>query len=569
MRPRPPSLPTRVPLPSLRRSLGGALVCAALAAGLPHARAGAPQDAAPAAQSDAPPAAPNQAQPAPPTPPAPPPEVKLAPSGAPELPPGARAAEPPAPSPAGESGGARKASSYTQFGASGSPPPASLTGSGFDFGSYGRVGIGSDLRGHSGHGVNVVSFGSRLEKAPYLELNFYYGGTIGEDPDRRWRVIFVPAYSGDLFHTTGNFSQNFAIRNAYAEVENLGVRGLSLWAGSRMYRGDDVYLFDFWPLDSLNTVGGGAIYKFNRERTLLALHVGMNRLDDLFQSQQISVPSRRLPPDGTVLTPQPATASSTTLDRPRLVLSVKATHFLRQLSALPNAKLILYGEFHYLPRGERQAPTMGQPNIPLTEDYGYVVGGQLGSWLRSFVFANLFVRYAGGLAAFGDLGKPSGFDTNQQVLGARELTIALSANWESKHWGMMTGGYFRRWNDANTAESAGYTEGALAVRPTAYFGKYFHTAVELSYQIRQPTTVDQDLGRYLLPQVFRASVMPIVAPLGRGTYSRPFLYALYTVSYLTSDAQYALFDPTDVRAGNSVVHYLGLGVEWWFNSSYR
>ena len=32
-------------------------------------------------------------------------------------------------------------------------------------------------------------------------------------------MVFVPAYSGDLFHTTGNFSQNFAIRNAYAEVE--------------------------------------------------------------------------------------------------------------------------------------------------------------------------------------------------------------------------------------------------------------------------------------------------------------------------------------------------------------
>ncbi|HMY57740.1 MAG TPA: hypothetical protein PK472_05770, partial [Pseudomonadota bacterium] len=78
-----------------------------------------------------------------------------------------------------DASGARKASAHSQFGSSGSPPPASATASGFDFGSYGRVGIGSDLRGHSGHGVNVVSFGSRLEKPAYLELNFYYGGTIG------------------------------------------------------------------------------------------------------------------------------------------------------------------------------------------------------------------------------------------------------------------------------------------------------------------------------------------------------------------------------------------------------
>ena len=473
-----------------------------------------------------------------------------------------------------DAGGAQRASSHTAFGSSGSPPPASLTGSGFDFGSYGRVGIGSDLRGHSGYGVNVVSFGSRLEKPAYLELNFYYGGTLGDEQGsdaKRWRVIFVPAFAGDLFHYTGSFSQNFAIRNAYAEVENLGVRGLSLWAGSRMYRGDDVYLFDFWPLDNLNTVGGGANYSI-KKRTNLAVHIGMNRLDDLYQVQVIKVPSRRLPSDGVILGPQPATASVTVLDRQRLVASFKLTHFLRDLALLPNGKLVLYGEFHYLPRGERQPEFTGLMPQPLPEDYGYVVGAQLGGWLRSFVFANLFFRHAGGLGAFGDLGKPYGFGSDQRTWGTREYTVATSANYESRHVGVMVGGYFRAWSDANASrggDDTGYKEGAAAVRPTVYFGKYFHTAFELSYQVRRPNTVDQDLARYLTPMVARASVMPIVAPLGRGTYSRPFLYALYTLSYLTGDAQYYLFEPMDVRAGKALVHYLGLGVEWWFNSSYR
>ncbi|MFO0574421.1 MAG: carbohydrate porin [Polyangia bacterium] len=470
-----------------------------------------------------------------------------------------------------DAGGAQRASSHTAFGSSGSPPPASLTGSGFDFGSYGRVGIGSDLRGHSGYGVNVVSFGSRLEKPAYLELNFYYGGTLGDDGDKRWRVIFVPAFAGDLFHYTGSFSQNFAIRNAYAEVENLGVRGLSLWAGSRMYRGDDVYLFDFWPLDNLNTVGGGANYAI-KKRTNLAVHIGMNRLDDLYQVQVVKVPSRRLPSDGVILGPQPATANVTVLDRQRLVASFKLTHFLRDLALLPNGKLVLYGEFHYLPRGERQPEITGLMPQPLPEDYGYVVGAQLGGWLRSFVFANLFFRHAGGLGAFGDLGKPYGFGSDQRTWGTREYTVAASANYESRHVGVMVGGYFRAWSDANASrggDDTGYKEGAAAVRPTVYFGKYFHTAVELSYQVRRPNTVDQDVARYLTPMVARASVMPIVAPLGRGTYSRPFLYGIYTLSYLTGDAQYYLFEPMDVRAGKALVHYLGLGVEWWFNSSYR
>lgn len=468
--------------------------------------------------------------------------------------------------------GARRASAHSEFGASGSPPPAAATGSGFDFGSYGRIGIGSDLRGHSGSGVNVVSFGSRLEKLPYLELNFYYGGSLGQDADRRWRVVFVPAYSGDLFHYTGQFAQNFAIRNAYAEVENLGLHGLSLWAGSRMYRGDDVYLFDFWPLDNLNTVGAGALYRFNREQTMVALHLGMNRLDDLYQFQTVPVPARRLPPDSTVLGAQPAVSSVTTLDRPRLVMSLKATHFLRPLAKLPNGKLVVYGEFHYLPAGERQAPQgpfSGLAPDPLPADYGYVVGAQLGGWLRSFVFANLFLRYAGGLGVFGDLGKPYGFDLGRQVTSARELTLAFSANYEGRHAGVMSAAYFRYMADASSSDDSGYNEGALALRPTVYLSRHFHAAVELSYQVRRPSAIDQDRARYLLPMVFRASVLPIVAPLGPGTYSRPFLYGVYTLSVLNGDAQYYLYEPQDVRAGQMLVHYLGLGVEWWFNSSYR
>lgn len=474
------------------------------------------------------------------------------------------------------SSGARKASAHSEFGASGSPPPAAVMGSGFDFGSYGRVGIGSDLRGHTGYGVNVVSYGSRLEKPAYLELNFYYGGNIGAGEeggqDRRWRVIFVPAFSGDLFHYTGNFSQNIAIRNAYAEVENLGLRGLTLWAGSRMYRGDDVYLFDFWPLDNLNTVGGGAMYSFNRRQTSLALHIGMNRLDDLYQSQTLPVPSRRLPPDASVLGLQPATVRATTLDRPRLVMSLKATHFLKPLTQIPNGKLIVYGEFHYLPRGEREqplSPLTGLGPDPLPEDYGYLIGAQLGGWLRSFVFMNLFVRHAGGLAVFSDLGRPYGFDLGRQVIGARDLTVALSGNYEGKHSGLMFGGYFRFFTDASSADDSGYSEGALALRPTVYFGKYFHTAFEFSGQIRRPLSVDQDRGRTLLPMVLRGSVMPIVAPLGRGTYSRPILYGIYTLSLLNDDAQYYQWQPQDFRSGQTTVHYLGLGVEWWFNSSYR
>jgi len=63
---------------------------------------------------------------------------------------------------------------------------------------------------------------------------------------------------------------------------------LAVWAGARMYRGDDIYLLDFWPLDSLNTYGGGVAVRPGRSEA--AVHVGMNRLDgDDFQVQTVTL----------------------------------------------------------------------------------------------------------------------------------------------------------------------------------------------------------------------------------------------------------------------------------------
>ena len=63
--------------------------------------------------------------------------------------------------------------------------------------------------------------------------------------------------------------------------------------------------------------------------------------------------------------------------------------------------------------------------------------------------------------------------------------------------------------------------------------------------------------------------MPTVNFGGRGTYSRPMLYVLYTISLVNADARLSQYDPIDYRYKQGTVHYLGAGVEWWFNSSYR
>ena len=81
---------------------------------------------------------------------------------------------------------------------------------------------------------------------------------------------------------------------------------------------------------------------------------------------------------------------------------------------------------------------------------------------------------------------------------------------------------------------------------------------------------DPGLNRVLSPKVFRGSLMPIISPKGEGTYSRPIIYLVYTLSVLNQDARDALFEPTDLRYGNSsLYHYVGIGAEWWFQSSYQ
>src|SRR5881394_1219903 len=86
-----------------------------------------------------------------------------------------------------------------------------------------------------------------------------------------------------------------------------------------MYRGDDVYLLDWWPLDNLNTVGGGVKLAFDTTSegaTSIALHAGLGRPLDPFSFQVRPSSS----PTGFGAT------DVVTLDRPRLIASAKATH---------------------------------------------------------------------------------------------------------------------------------------------------------------------------------------------------------------------------------------------------
>jgi len=431
-------------------------------------------------------------------------------------------------------------------------PDPSSPADGFHFGTYGRVGIAWDGRGGTAQPFSVVSHGPRLEQPSYLELDLGYGLQVNEDIGLR--MLATVAFFDELFHFTGNPEQSIAIRNLY--VESTYRDTWRIWAGSRMYRGDDVYLFDWWPLDNINTVGGGVGAQFGVYR--LAAQVGMNRLDDEWQTQWFTVPD-----------PVIGTRDVLTLDRPRTIASFKAERL-----ALPESpedlgwKLALYGEGHFISSGTLLHPDRTEE--PLPADQGWVAGVQGGLWNDDGDFLNLWLRTAGGLAAYGEMAIPFGVDQEKRALDATEFAMVAAGNVELGMFGLLGGTYARWFRDAdrNTYDLDDGWEFAIALRPHVYITDWFHVAAEVSYQLRRPNGLAVESGEPETPQIWKFALMPMWVPMGPGTLSRPQIRFVYQIS-VPNDAARNTLPEDDPRREHDVEHFIGLQVEWWYNSSYR
>jgi maltoporin len=290
-----------------------------------------------------------------------------------------------------------------------------------------------------------------------------------------------------------------------------------------------------------------------------ALQVGANRLIDPYQFQLVPTPA-----------PTVGSREYAFLDRIRTVASARALFYFRQDAPGLRLKAKLYGEVHQLPAG-KYLNEADHTEEPLPSDYGWVVGAQLGAWnFGRNSHANLFLRFGGGLGAYDTMAIPSGFDVTRHVTGARDVVLAFSGNYERRRLGLQAAAYLRSFHEANDIpfNPNNFLEGVIDLRPYVFVGKYFRPALDLSWQRRSPAGLSPETGRHEAPQVFKVGVMPTVSLFGRGTYDRPEFRIIYSASFRNEAARllYAVDDPHRVRR---VEHYLGLGVEWWFNSSYR
>ena len=191
-----------------------------------------------------------------------------------------------------------------------------------------------------------------------------------------------------------------------------------------MYRGDDVYLLDFWPLDEQNTLGAGITYEQGDHQT--RFHLGVHRLNDPFQIQTIEVPDLEF-----------GTRDVAYMERQRGIITLRH-QALMNLDSSTGMKWVVYSEGHGLPSGTYREDDLDIQNLP--SDWGFLIGGELSLYSkRQPNFINLFVKYATGLATVDELEIPTKASLMEKTAGSHEYLIGTSANYESADWGTPLG----------------------------------------------------------------------------------------------------------------------------------
>ena len=429
---------------------------------------------------------------------------------------------------------------------------------GFHFGSYGRVVIGGDHRGRRGRDGDIVARGSRLDESTYAELELRRED-YWEKTDAYTRAVVTLAVASPLFHQTGTFDANLGVRNLYLEESGLGLKNLRIWAGSRMYRGNDIYLLDFWPLDNLNTMGGGLAYTFG-ENTELKLHAGANQPNSPLFFQAVPRPRPYA---------QPGEAEVSILDRQKIISSGKLSHLFWVGNKGGGIKPIIYGEAHYANEGQRQVEPRVFEDLP--RESGWLVGTQLGMFTgKRSTHLNLVFRASGGLAAYGEFNAPTQLSPQRTSEGAREYLVAAGGNYEVGPFGLLLGSYWRSFRNASPAlDYDDLAEGVVILRPTVWLGEIAGISVEGSYQAqRRGVLVDDGEGgpQPLFAQMGRVGVIPFLSPGGRGNFTRPHIRLTYLLTMRDPSAR-SLYPEHDAFRVRSVDHYIALGAEWWFGST--
>jgi len=427
-----------------------------------------------------------------------------------------------------------------------------VTNKSISMGSYGRVGVDWSFEngGSIGRRLNLNNMGSiggRMEEQDYLELApaFHFKAKPGDSTNIYAQVRFA-MYSTSLT-SFGNSTSNslggleFAIPEMYVEARNIHGKDLSIWVGSRLYRGPDVHIADHFYFNDHSGQGFGVEFKNMRIST---------------QFIASSDTSSTVPPFFylNIKTGTPSAAL-----RQRVILNVE-----QDLKLNENNTLTLLGEFHRMAdAGSGQEIDSIDFDLNFPSDYGLVMGVRYTHNLKNRLpgsFNDFSVRYGTGIANGGDGGMSRTWLTygapdtlSLSFKGAYSLAIVnhMVINFSRKY---TLNGYLILTSSKGAADSDIMSKTyfgkevfnrkfdfTIGARNEHYITDYFHLLTELHYSQRKD-------GTNPLASVTKFSIAPILVPTGR--------YNDYAVESLYSP--YLQF-VGERRWG----YYFGVKAEWW------
>jgi maltoporin len=436
-------------------------------------------------------------------------------------------------------------------------------------GSYGRAGV--DWSFENGGSVgrrlnlnNMGSIGGRLEEQDYLEVvpNFNFRPKEG-DSTLIYAQIRLSLYSTGV-GSFGNSSSSslgglaFSIPEIFVEARNIKGSGVSIWAGSRLYRGPDVHIADHFYFNDHSAPGFGVEFK-------------NTRLSAAFIASTDTTAT--VPPYFylNIKTGTPSTAL-----RQRVVLIGEQDFDIDE-----NNGITLLGEFH------RMADADGEVEIDsvatlynFPSDFGAVIGIKHEHRIKKLLpgsFNDFSLRYGSGIANGGDgglsktwltFGAPDSIAQNFQGAHSIALVNHMVLNFSRKY---TLNGYVIFTNSKGAAEGNGLSKTffgrevynrkidfTVGVRNEHYISDYFHLLTEVHYSQRQD-------GDNPWASMLKFSVAPVYVPTGeRSTWARPHLRFVASAARYNDFAQETLYSPyLEFTGSRKWGYYFGVKVEWW------
>ena len=177
----------------------------------------------------------------------------------------------------------------------------------------------------------------------------------------------------------------------------------------------------------------------------------------------------------------------------------------------------------------------------------------------------MWLRYANGLAAFDELSPTTGVNRDRRSDGADEVRAALSGNWENHRFGLMYGGFYRYFQDADSNESDfdDRHEWVGVARALSYFGS-FTPGIEGSVQVLRPNGLNPRNDTQEVATVSQLALIPALTFGDKpGNYTRPQLQGIVAYSHSNAAAMnlFADDDPRSQKAEASI--WVSSGVVVW------